>query len=83
MWTRLLALLDRLVDAENTVIEHHQAVTAYADWIIDLGPGAGTDGGRVVFTGTPGELVRSAETLTAQHPREYVGGVVKDTSGRT
>jgi excinuclease UvrABC ATPase subunit len=71
---QLLALLDRLVDDGNTVIviEHHQAVMAHADWIIDLGPGAGQDGGRIVFTGTPAELVAGADTLTAQHLREYV-----------
>ncbi|MGW3771998.1 ATP-binding cassette domain-containing protein [Actinomadura verrucosospora] len=71
---QLLALLDRLVDGGNTVIviEHHQAVMAHADWIIDLGPGAGSDGGRVVFTGTPAELVAGAGTLTARHLREYV-----------
>jgi excinuclease UvrABC ATPase subunit len=73
---QLLALLDRLVDDGNTVIviEHHQAVMAHADWIIDLGPGAGQDGGRVVFTGTPAELVASADTLTARHLRDYVAG---------
>jgi excinuclease UvrABC ATPase subunit len=72
---QLLALLDRLVDAGNTVIviEHHQAVMAHADWIIDLGPGAGQDGGRIVFTGTPADLVASADTLTARHLRTYVG----------
>jgi excinuclease UvrABC ATPase subunit len=72
---QLLALLDRLVDAGNTVIviEHHQAVMAHADWIIDLGPGAGQDGGRIVFTGTPADLVATGETLTARHLREYVG----------
>jgi excinuclease UvrABC ATPase subunit len=72
---QLLALLDRLVDDGNTVIviEHHQAVMAHADWIIDLGPGAGADGGRVVFTGTPSDLVSGSETLTAKHLREYVG----------
>jgi excinuclease UvrABC ATPase subunit len=72
---QLLALLDRLVDDGNTVIviEHHQAVMAHADWIIDLGPGAGQDGGEIVFTGTPEDLVTTAETLTAQHLREYVG----------
>jgi excinuclease UvrABC ATPase subunit len=71
---KLLALLDRLVDAGNTVIviEHHQAVMAHADWIVDLGPGAGHDGGRVVFTGTPAELVAAGDTLTAQHLRQYV-----------
>jgi excinuclease UvrABC ATPase subunit len=72
---QLLALLDRLVDSGNTVIviEHHQAVMAHADWIIDLGPGAGHDGGRVVFTGTPRELVEGGDSLTALHLREYVG----------
>ncbi|MFC4021516.1 ATP-binding cassette domain-containing protein [Micromonospora sp. GCM10011542] len=71
---QLLALLDRLVDAGNTVIviEHHQAVMAHADWLIDLGPGAGHDGGRIVFTGTPAELVAQGDTLTARHLREYV-----------
>jgi len=71
---KLLALLDRLVDDGNTVIviEHHQAVMAHADWIIDLGPGAGHDGGRVVFTGTPADLVADGSTLTAQHLRAYV-----------
>lgn len=72
---QLLGLLDRLVGDGNTVvvIEHHQAVMAHADWIIDMGPGAGHDGGRVVFTGTPAELVASGDTLTAQHLRRYVG----------
>ncbi|MFF3247319.1 ATP-binding cassette domain-containing protein [Streptomyces sp. NPDC002870] len=72
---KLLALLDRLVDEGNTVvvIEHHQAVMAHADWLIDLGPGGGHDGGRVVFTGTPADLVASSDTLTAQHLRQYVG----------
>ncbi|MER7050093.1 ATP-binding cassette domain-containing protein [Streptomyces jumonjinensis] len=72
---KLLALLDRLVDEGNTVvvIEHHQAVMAHADWIVDLGPGGGHDGGRVVFTGAPAELVASADTLTARHLRRYVG----------
>ena len=67
---QLLALLDRLVDAGNTVIviEHHQAVMAHADWLIDLGPGAGHDGGRIVFTGTPAELVATGDTLTAKPP---------------
>lgn len=73
---QLLALLDRLVDSGKTliVIEHHQAVMAHADWIIDLGPGAGADGGRVVFEGTPAQLVEDASTLTGKHLREYVGG---------
>jgi excinuclease UvrABC ATPase subunit len=72
---QLLALLDRLVDDGNTVIviEHHQAVMAHADWIIDLGPGAGQNGGRVVFTGSPADLVATSESLTAQHLRTYVG----------
>ena len=71
----LLKLLDRLVDAGKSVIviEHHQAVMAHADWIIDLGPGAGHDGGRVVFEGTPAELVRQRSTLTGRHLAEYVG----------
>ncbi|MFI5806884.1 ATP-binding cassette domain-containing protein [Streptomyces sp. NPDC051561] len=71
---KLLALLDRLVDDGNTVIviEHHQAVMAHADWLIDLGPGGGHAGGQVVFTGTPEELVTKGDTLTAQHLREYV-----------
>ncbi|MED5815592.1 excinuclease ABC subunit UvrA [Mycolicibacterium sp. 050232] len=72
---QLLALLDRLVDSGKSVvvIEHHQAVMAHADWIIDLGPGAGHDGGRVVFEGTPANLVAGRETLTGQHLAEYVG----------
>jgi len=72
---QLLALLDRLVDAGKSVIviEHHQAVMAHADWIIDLGPGAGHDGGRVVFEGTPADLVASRATLTGQHLAGYVG----------
>ncbi len=71
----LLGLLDRLVDAGKSVIviEHHQAVMAHADWIIDLGPGAGHDGGRVVFEGTPADLVAARATLTAQHLAAYVG----------
>lgn len=70
----LLALLDRLVDAGTSVIviEHHQAVMAHADWIIDLGPGAGHDGGQVVFTGTPAELVAARSTLTGEHLADYV-----------
>ncbi|MEO3759258.1 excinuclease ABC subunit UvrA [Mycobacterium sp. B14F4] len=72
---QLLALLDRLVDSKKSVvvIEHHQAVMAHADWIIDLGPGAGHDGGRVVFEGTPGDLVAARSTLTGQHLADYVG----------
>ncbi len=71
---QLLSLLDRLVDDGNTVIviEHHQAVMAHADWIVDLGPGAGHDGGQVVFTGTPDQLVTGGATLTANHLRQYV-----------
>ncbi len=72
----LLGVLDRLVDSGRSVIvvEHHQAVMAYADWIIDLGPGAGHDGGRVVFEGTPAELVAARSTLTGTHLAAYVGG---------
>ncbi len=72
----LLALLDRLVDSGKSVIvvEHHQAVMAHADWIIDLGPGAGHDGGRVVFEGTPADLVAARSTLTGQHLAAYVSG---------
>ncbi|MGN6204188.1 ATP-binding cassette domain-containing protein [Humibacter sp.] len=71
---QLLALLDRLVDSGKSVIvvEHHQAVMAHADWIIDLGPGAGHDGGRVVFEGTPADLVASRSTLTGEYLAEYV-----------
>ena len=71
----LLGLLDRIVDAGKSVIviEHHQAVMAHADWIIDLGPGAGHDGGTVVFEGTPADLVTSKSTLTGEHLAEYVG----------
>ncbi|GAA1673966.1 excinuclease ABC subunit UvrA [Kribbella yunnanensis] len=70
----LLGLLDRLVDSGKSVIviEHHQAVMAHADWIIDLGPGAGHDGGKVVFEGTPAALVKAAKTLTGKHLKEYV-----------
>ncbi len=70
----LLGLLDRLVDSGKSVIviEHHQAVMAHADWIIDLGPGAGHDGGRIVFEGTPGDLVAARSTLTGQHLAAYV-----------
>ena len=71
----LLGLLDRLVDAGKSVIviEHHQAVMAHADWIIDLGPGAGHDGGKVVFEGTPADLVADRATLTGEHLATYVG----------
>ncbi|QNK81955.1 excinuclease ABC subunit UvrA [Nakamurella sp. PAMC28650] len=71
----LLALLDRLVDSGRSVIviEHHQAVMAHADWIIDLGPGAGHDGGRVVFQGTPADLVAGRSTLTGEYLAAYVG----------
>jgi excinuclease UvrABC ATPase subunit len=72
---QLLGLLDRLVDSGKSVIviEHHQAVMAHADWIVDLGPGAGHDGGRIVFEGTPADLVAGRATLTGQHLAEYVG----------
>ena len=72
---RLLALLDRLVDAGKSVIvvEHHQGVMARADWIIDLGPGAGHDGGRIVFEGTPADLIAARSTLTGEHLAAYVG----------
>ncbi|CAA9518028.1 MAG: Excinuclease ABC subunit A paralog of unknown function [uncultured Rubrobacteraceae bacterium] len=72
---QLLGLLDRLVDSGKSVIviEHHQAVMAHADWIIDLGPGAGHDGGRIVFEGTPAGLVAARSTLTGEHLAAYVG----------
>ena len=72
---QLLALLDRLVDAGKSVIviEHHQAVMAHADWIIDLGPGAGNDGGQIVYEGTPADLVATTPTLTGKHLASYVG----------
>ncbi|WP_327237882.1 excinuclease ABC subunit UvrA [Streptomyces sp. NBC_01317] len=72
---QLLGLLDRLVDSGKSVvvIEHHQAVMAHADWIIDLGPGAGHDGGRIVFEGTPADLVADRTTLTGEHLAAYVG----------
>ncbi|WP_433535480.1 ATP-binding cassette domain-containing protein [Micromonospora sp. CA-249363] len=71
---QLLGLLDRLVDSGTSVIvvEHHQAVMAHADWIIDLGPGAGHDGGQIVFEGTPADLVAARNTLTGEHLAEYV-----------
>ncbi len=73
---QLLGLLDRLVDSGKSVIvvEHHQAVMAHADWIIDLGPGAGHDGGRIMFEGTPADLVAGRSTLTGEHLAAYVGG---------
>ncbi|SFF77646.1 MULTISPECIES: ATP-binding cassette domain-containing protein [unclassified Curtobacterium] len=72
---QLLGLLDGMVEAGRTVvvIEHHQAVMAHADWLIDLGPGAGHDGGRVVFEGTPAELVAARSTITGEHLAAYVG----------
>src|SRR6185369_5832119 len=72
---QLLRLLDRMVDAGKSVIviEHHLAVMAHADWIIDLGPGAGHDGGRVVFAGRPADLVAARSTLTGEHLADYVG----------
>jgi excinuclease UvrABC ATPase subunit len=72
---QLLGLLDRLVDSGKSVIviEHHQAVMAHADWIIDLGPGPGHDGGRIVFEGTPADLVAGRATLTGEHLADYVG----------
>ena len=72
---QLLGLLDRLVDSGKSVIviEHHQAVMAHADWIVDLGPGAGHDGGRIVFEGTPANLVADRPTLTGEHLAAYVG----------
>ncbi|HEU5161210.1 MAG TPA: ATP-binding cassette domain-containing protein, partial [Streptosporangiaceae bacterium] len=73
---QLLGLLDRLVDSGKSVVvvEHHQAVMAHADWIIDLGPGAGHDGGRIVFEGTPADLVAARSTLTGEHLAAYVAG---------
>ena len=72
---RLLGLLDRLVDSGKSVIviAHHQAAMAHADWIIDLGPGAGHDGGRIIFEGTPADLVAARSTLTGEHLAAYVG----------
>ena len=71
---QLLGLLDRLVDSGKSVIviEHHLAVMAHADWIIDLGPGAGHDGGRIVFEGTPADLVEAKSTLTGEHLAAFV-----------
>jgi excinuclease UvrABC ATPase subunit len=73
---QLLGLLDRIVDSGRSVIviEHHQAVMAHADWIIDLGPGAGHDGGRVVFEGSPASLVAARSTVTGEHLAAYVAG---------
>jgi excinuclease UvrABC ATPase subunit len=73
---QLLGLLDRLVDSGKSVIviEHNLAVMAHADWLIDLGPGAGHDGGRIVFEGTPAELVAARSTLTGEHLAAYVEG---------
>jgi excinuclease UvrABC ATPase subunit len=81
----LLELLDRLVDAGKSVIiiEHHLAVMAHADWIIDLGPGAGHDGGRVVFEGLPADLAAARHTLTGQHLAEYVGTGASTVAKRT
>ena len=72
----LLGLLDRLVEAGTSlvVVEHHLAVMAHADWIIDLGPGAGHEGGKVVFEGTPADLVAARSTLTGEHLAAYVAG---------
>jgi excinuclease UvrABC ATPase subunit len=80
----LLALLDRLVDAGKSVIviEHHQSVMAHADWIIDLGPGAGHDGGRIVFEGTPADLVAKRSTLTGEHLAAFVGSPSKAARSR-
>ncbi|MFJ2011962.1 excinuclease ABC subunit UvrA [Streptomyces globisporus] len=79
---QLLGLLDRLVDSGKSVIviEHHQAVMAHADWVIDLGPGAGHDGGKIVFEGTPADLVAARSTLTGEHLAEYVGSEARTLS---
>jgi len=81
---QLLALLDRLVDSGKSiiVIEHHQSVMAHADWIIDLGPGAGHDGGRIVFEGTPADLVAARSTLTGEHLAAFVGSSRKAVRSR-
>ncbi len=81
---QLLGLLDRLVESGKSVIvvEHHLAVMAHADWIIDLGPGAGHDGGRVVFEGTPADLVAARSTLTGEHLASYVGTSPSPGTGR-
>jgi excinuclease UvrABC ATPase subunit len=72
---QLLGLLDRIVESGKSliVIEHHQAVMAHADWLIDLGPGAGHEGGRVIFEGTPADLVAARSTLTGEHLAAYFG----------
>src|SRR6202007_2089810 len=79
---QLLGLLDRLVDSDKSVIviSHHQAVMAHADWIIDLGPGAGHDGGRIVFEGTPAALAAARSTLTGEHLAAYVGALPKPSA---
>jgi len=81
--TQLLGLLDRLVDSGKSVIviEHHLSVMAHADWIIDLGPGAGHDGGKIVFEGTPADLVAKKSTLTGEHLASFVDA--KKSSGTT
>ena len=81
---QLLGLLDRLVDSGKSVIviEHHLSVMAHADWIIDLGPGAGHDGGRVVFEGTPADLVAGKSTLTGEHLAAFVGSAPKAVRSR-
>jgi excinuclease UvrABC ATPase subunit len=82
--TQLLGLLDKLVDSGKSVIviEHHQAVMAHADWIIDLGPGAGHDGGRIVFEGTPADLVAAKSTLTGAHLAAFVSPRLKAGESR-
>jgi excinuclease UvrABC ATPase subunit len=81
---QLLGLLDRLVDSGKSVIviEHHQAVMAHADWLIDLGPGAGHDGGRIMFEGTPADLVAARSTLTGEHLAAFVGNRPKAVRSR-
>jgi excinuclease UvrABC ATPase subunit len=81
---QLLGMLDQLVTSGKSVIviEHHLSVMAHADWIIDLGPGAGHDGGRVVFEGTPADLVAKKSTLTGEHLAEFVGGRTKTRKSR-
>jgi excinuclease UvrABC ATPase subunit len=80
----LLGLLDDLVDSGKSVIvvEHHQGVMAHADWIIDLGPGAGHEGGQIVFEGTPADLVADQSTLTGQHLAAYVGAKRRSSRAR-